>query len=41
VLKERGTFWLIETYRVSTLHNIIKHCTEYPLIGQKLVGERK
>uniref|UniRef100_E2JE61 Uncharacterized protein orf237 n=1 Tax=Rhizophagus irregularis (strain DAOM 181602 / DAOM 197198 / MUCL 43194) TaxID=747089 RepID=E2JE61_RHIID len=35
------TFWLIETYRVSTLHNIIKHCTEYPLIGQKLVSFNK
>jgi hypothetical protein len=35
------TFWLIETYRVSTLHNIIKHCTEYPLIGQKLVSFKK
>jgi Cytochrome C and Quinol oxidase polypeptide I/LAGLIDADG endonuclease len=35
------TFWLIETYRVSTLHNIIKHCTEYPLLGQKLVSFNK
>jgi hypothetical protein len=35
------TFWLIETYRVSTLHYIIKHCTEYPLIGQKLVSFNK
>jgi hypothetical protein len=35
------TFWLIETYRVSTLHNIIKHCTEYPLIGAKLVSFKK
>jgi hypothetical protein len=35
------TFWLIETYRVSTLHHIIKHCTEHPLIGQKLVSFNK
>jgi hypothetical protein len=35
------TFWLIETYRVSTLNNIIKHCTEYPLIGEKLVSFKK
>lgn len=35
------TFWLIETYRLSTLHHIIKHCTEYPLIGQKLVSFKK
>jgi hypothetical protein len=35
------TFWLIETYRVSTIHNIIQHCTEYPLLGQKLVSFNK
>lgn len=35
------TFWLIETYRKSTLHNIIKHCTEYPLLGQKLTSFKK
>lgn len=31
-------FWCIETYRISTLHNIIKHCNKYPLLGEKLVS---
>ena len=28
--------WSIETYNKSTLKNIILHCNNYPLIGQKL-----
>ena len=35
------TFWFIEIYRISTLHNIIKHCNQYPLLGEKLVSFTK
>jgi len=28
-------FWVVETYKSSTLHNIIQHCSTYPLLGQK------
>ena len=31
----KDDLWIIETYRKSTLLNIIKHCDEYPLLGQK------
>lgn len=34
-------FWIIETYRVSTLNNIITHFNNYPLIGQKLISYNK
>jgi len=30
--------WLLETYRKSTLLNVIKHCDNYPLLGQKMVS---
>lgn len=29
-------FWVIETYRKSTLHNLIKHFSTYPLLGEKV-----
>jgi len=35
------TFWLIETYRISTLHTIIQHFTVYPLLGEKKVSFTK
>ena len=31
----KPNFWIIETYRKSTLLNIIEHCDKYPLLGQK------
>ena len=31
-------FWVIETYRKSTLHNIIKHFSTYPLLGEKAIS---
>ena len=31
-------FWFIETYRKSTLINVINHCNEYPLLGEKLIS---
>jgi len=34
-------FWFIETYRISTLHNIIQHFTVYPLLGEKKVSFTK
>lgn len=34
-------FWCIETYRILTLHNIIKHFNKYPLLGEKLVSLNK
>uniref|UniRef100_UPI00223913F1 LAGLIDADG endonuclease n=1 Tax=Ramaria cf. rubripermanens TaxID=2016387 RepID=UPI00223913F1 len=34
-------FWCIETYRIFTLHNIIKHFNKYPLLGEKLVSLNK
>jgi hypothetical protein len=34
----RDNIWSIETYRKSTLINIINHCEEYPLIGQKYIS---
>ena len=34
-------FWVIETYRKSTLLQIIKHCDEYPLLGQKVMSYYK
>jgi len=35
------TFWLIETYRISTLQNIIQHFTVYPLLGEKKISFNK
>jgi hypothetical protein len=31
-------FYILETYRVSTLKQIITHCKNYPLLGQKKVS---
>ncbi len=38
VINPYKSFWSIETYRILTLHNIIKHCNKYPLLGEKLVS---
>lgn len=35
------TFWSLETYRKSTLHNIIQHFTVYPLLGEKKISFTK
>jgi len=35
------TFWVIETYRHSTLINLIKHFDIYPLLGEKLTSYSK
>lgn len=35
------SFWVIETYRKSTLHNIIKHFSTYPLLGEKAISFNK
>lgn len=34
-------FWFIETYRKSTLVNIINHCIKYPLLGEKVLSFTK
>jgi hypothetical protein len=34
-------FWSIETYRRTTLYNIIKHFDNYPLLGEKLISFSK
>jgi Cytochrome C and Quinol oxidase polypeptide I/LAGLIDADG endonuclease len=31
-------FWFIECYRKLSLHNIIKHCLDYPLLGNKYLS---
>lgn len=30
--------WILETYRRSSLNNIVKHCQIYPLLGEKLLS---
>lgn len=37
----KNKFWLIETYRKSTIINIINHCLEYPLLGEKILSFTK
>ena len=34
----KDNFWFLEVYRKSVLANIINHCTEYPLIGEKALS---
>jgi len=38
VRKIKGDVWSIHTYRKSTLINIINHCSNYPLLGEKLLS---
>jgi autonomous glycyl radical cofactor GrcA len=37
----KGNIWSLETYRKSTLFNIINHCNEYPLLGEKHLSYEK
>ena len=37
----KNDLWSLETYRKSSLLNIIKHCENYPLLGQKLLSFNK
>ena len=41
VRKINKKFWVIEVYKKSTLINIINHCIEYPLLGEKLLSFTK
>lgn len=41
VRKINDRFWLIEVYKKSTLINIINHCIEYPLLGEKILSFTK
>lgn len=41
IRKINERFWYIEVYRKSTLINIIQHCIEYPLLGEKFISLRK
>ena len=41
VRKINDRFWLIEIYKKSTLINIINHCIEYPLLGEKKLSFTK
>lgn len=38
VRNSKGNIWSVETYRKSTLLNIISHCNEFPLLGEKLLS---
>lgn len=35
IRKINDKFWIIEVYKKSIIINIIKHCIEYPLLGEK------
>jgi hypothetical protein len=37
----KGDIWSLETYRKTTLLNIINHCNEYPLLGEKNLSYEK
>jgi len=37
----KNNFWLLEIYRKSTLIQIINHCTQYPLLGEKSISLKK
>jgi hypothetical protein len=37
----KNKMWFIEVYRKSNLINIINHCIEYPLLGEKLISFNK
>lgn len=34
-------FWVVETYRKSTLIDILNHCKTYPLLGEKILSLKK
>lgn len=37
----KNDLWLLETYRRSSLNNVIEHCHTYPLLGEKLISFQK
>jgi len=41
VRKLKNEFWSIEIYRKLTLIKIINHCTNYPLLGEKILSFTK
>ena len=41
VRKINDRFWHLEVYKKSILINIINHCIEYPLLGEKLLSFNK
>ena len=41
VKKKGDRFWVIEIYRKSILINIVNHCIEYPLLGEKILSFTK
>jgi hypothetical protein len=41
IRKINDRFWFIEVYKKSTIINIINHCIEYPLLGEKLLAFTK
>jgi hypothetical protein len=41
VRKLKNKFWYIEIYRKLTLIKIINHCTNYPLLGEKILSFTK
>jgi hypothetical protein len=41
VRKINDRFWIIEVFKKSTLINIINHCIEYPLLGEKKLSFTK
>ena len=41
VRKINDRFWIIEVFKKSTLINIINHCIEYPLLGEKILSFNK
>ena len=36
VRNSKGNFYVLEVYKKEVLLNIITHCTNYPLLGEKL-----
>jgi hypothetical protein len=36
-----GNFYVLEVYKKEALHKIIEHCTNYPLLGEKLESLKK
>jgi hypothetical protein len=41
IQKDGANFWYLETYRKSTLHSVISHCNNFPLLGEKLLSFHK
>ena len=41
VRNSKDNIWSVETYRKSTLLNIINHCYQFPLLGEKLLSLNK